>query len=540
MITDPIRQIIDSAARTGFSLRYVHTITIFILNLASQILTASDGLSLSADQRAMFDAVIYPLLSSHCFQCHGPEKRKSGMRFDAFDLNKVSLIDAEILSLARAAISHQEMSPEEADKPRSQEYFFKVGADSPETLWAYTDFDGTAANKPNKGPLKTWAPHLRDWRLGNRKLFVREMVARFSHHLALNWNLAEETTQTTEQLKQTAQYIHELDAYDHLIVAHTTPSWPVQLKTYTPLLGEQSQLRGASVQTRDVMDTHQYVLHWREESAKTGKRWVVANDEQDLGVLGTPPDPGYAGYKQTVGPTIHQFVAGLSLETGEIIWRTARPPVEARAKEFRSSYSSPLVIKVNGQSQAVVPGTQWCVAYNVKTGEEIWRLQHSKGFSLGCTPIAVDGKVIIATGYGGNDLVAIDPTGSGDVTNTHVLWRRSKGMPLMSSPIRLGELLYTVTDSGILNALRYSNGELVWQKRLGGKFSSSPFASGDRLLVGDHDGNVTVFRAADEYQELGRYELNEQIMASPIAIGDDLIMRTKMAVTRFSTQTAGK
>ncbi len=232
-----------------------------------------------------------------------------------------------------------------------------------------------------------------------------------------------------------------------------------------------------------------------------------------------------------------QFVAGLSLKTGEIIWRTPRPPVESRAKEFRSSYSSPLVIKVNGKSQAIVPGTQWCVAYDVQTGEEIWCLKHSQepgGFSLGCTPIAVEGKVIIATGYGGNDLVAIDPTGSGDVTNTHVLWRQSKGMPLMASPISVGDLLYTITDSGILHALSHSDGELVWRQRLGGKYSSSPFASGDRLMVGDHDGNITVFRGADEFQELARYELKEQIMASPIPIGDDLILRTKRAVYRFS------
>ncbi len=231
-----------------------------------------------------------------------------------------------------------------------------------------------------------------------------------------------------------------------------------------------------------------------------------------------------------------QYVAGLSLQTGEEIWRTSRPPVEARAKEFRSSYSSPLIVTVDGKSQAVVPGTQWCIAYDVQTGSEIWRLQHSKGFSLGCTPIFVDNKVIIATGYGGNELVAIDPTGSGDVTTTHVLWRQSKGMPLMSSPIRLGDRLYTVTDTGILHALNHADGELVWRERLGGKFSSSPFASGDRILVGDHDGHVTVFRAAGKYQEVARYELNEQIMASPLAINDDLILRTKLAVYRFSKE----
>ena len=230
-----------------------------------------------------------------------------------------------------------------------------------------------------------------------------------------------------------------------------------------------------------------------------------------------------------------QFVVGLSLETGETVWRTHRPLVEAKAKELRSSYSTPLIINVNGQNQAVVPGTQWCVAYDVRTGKEIWRLQHT-GFSLGCTPIEVDGKVIIATGYGGNELVAIDPKGSGDVTNSHVLWRQSKGRPLMPSPTRVGELLYTIADGGIAYALRHSDGEVVWRQRLGGKFSSSPFASGNRLLIGDHEGNVTVFRAGDEYQELARHELGEQIMASPVPIGEDLILRTDKAVYRFANR----
>lgn len=234
-----------------------------------------------------------------------------------------------------------------------------------------------------------------------------------------------------------------------------------------------------------------------------------------------------------------QFVAGLSLATGKIVWKTPRPPVDAKAKELRSSYSTPLIIEVNGKSQAIVPGTYWCIAYDVRTGQEVWRLKHGKGFSLGCTPIFVNGKVIIATGYGGNELVAIDPTGSGDITDTHVLWRQSKGMPLMASPTCLGDILYTVTDTGIIHAIHHADGEVVWRERLGGKFSSSLFASGDRLLIGDHSGTVTVFRASTKYEAIARYELGEQIMACPIPIGDDLILRTKAAVYRFTEKTHG-
>ena len=49
----------------------------------------------------------------------------------------------------------------------SNKYFLKVGADSPETLLAYADFDGTIASKEKRGPLKTWAPHIQDWRPGD-------------------------------------------------------------------------------------------------------------------------------------------------------------------------------------------------------------------------------------------------------------------------------------------------------------------------------------------------------------------------------------
>jgi hypothetical protein len=93
-----------------------------------------------------------------------------------------------------------------------------------------------------------------------------------------------------------------------------------------------------------------------------------------------------------------------------------------------------------------------------------------------------------------------------------------------------------ITDKGIAHALSAKDGELIWRERLGGNFAPSPFASGDRILVGDQSGNVTVFRAGQKYEELGRYSLNERIMASPVPIGDDLIIRTEDALYRFSGQ----
>lgn len=290
----------------------------------------------------------------------------------------------------------------------SGEYFLKAGADAPETLLAYHDFDGTVAHRADV-PLKTWQPHVGDWRrrdptwqngkgkgligainylhakgmnafsfltynaggdgdnvwpfvsrdakmhydvskldqwgivfdygtrLGmflhfklsesensgardqddvamdegetgpERKLYLREMIARYGHALALNWNLGEENTQTVPQMRDMAQFIADTDPYDHLIVVHTRGHWEGHQKVYPELLGDQSALTGVSMQTRYIEDTHAFTRHWIAESAKAKRPWVVSNDEQDIGATGVPPDPGYTDYVQVKGPTIDEI-----------------------------------------------------------------------------------------------------------------------------------------------------------------------------------------------------------------------------------------
>lgn len=142
-----------------------------------------------------------------------------------------------------------------------------------------------------------------------RKLYLRELIARYGYHLALNWNLGEENTQSPKQQRNMAEYIHETDPYDHLIVIHSFPSQ--QVKVYPPLLGNQSLIRGASTQN-PWHKTHERSLHWIRESAKTGVAWVVPNDEQNPAGLGVPPDPGYKGFsgntkKDGSGYTLHDI-----------------------------------------------------------------------------------------------------------------------------------------------------------------------------------------------------------------------------------------
>lgn len=131
-----------------------------------------------------------------------------------------------------------------------------------------------------------------------RKLYCREMVARFGHGLALNWNLGEENTQSTEQQRNMAAYIKAVDPYDHPIVIHTYPNQ--QEKVYRPLLGDKSVLTGVSLQN-PWNQVHKRTLQWIRESEAAGKPWVVANDEQNPAALGVPPDEGYKGFDGWAG-----------------------------------------------------------------------------------------------------------------------------------------------------------------------------------------------------------------------------------------------
>ena len=135
-----------------------------------------------------------------------------------------------------------------------------------------------------------------------RKLYYRELVARFSHHQALVWNLGEENgwddrkRETTseagravshEQRKAFASSIRRLDPHDHPIVVHTLPGRYEEI--YRPLLGHPA-LEGPSLQVHLGPEIHRQTIHWIDESAKAGRSWVVTLDEIGPANTGVKPD----------------------------------------------------------------------------------------------------------------------------------------------------------------------------------------------------------------------------------------------------------
>jgi hypothetical protein len=120
----------------------------------------------------------------------------------------------------------------------------------------------------------------------HRKLYYRELIARFAHHLAIEWNLGEENTNTHQQRLDFAGFIRWHDPYDHPIVVHTFPGQYEMV--YKPLLNFED-FEGPSLQMGDVNRAHLETLKWVKAS-NSGRKWVVCVDEIGPADTGVMPD----------------------------------------------------------------------------------------------------------------------------------------------------------------------------------------------------------------------------------------------------------
>ncbi len=180
-----------------------------------------------------------------------------------------------------------------------------------------------------------------------RKLYYRELIARFGHHLALNWNLGEENDLYDElgdvsnsRLIAYSNYINTIDPYNHPITVHSFPD--AQDELYTPLLGGGNQLTGPSIQTL-LDDTHKDVKKWVTESRNAGKPWAVANDEQGNAQTGVAADANYTGNTGSItdnrNEVRYQALWGTLLAGGygvEYYFGYSTGETDLNAQDFRS------------------------------------------------------------------------------------------------------------------------------------------------------------------------------------------------------------
>jgi outer membrane protein assembly factor BamB len=146
--------------------------------------------------------------------------------------------------------------------------------------------------------------------------------------------------------------------------------------------------------------------------------------------------------------------------------------------------------------------------------------------------------VIYNHDYDNPELMAVRLGGTGDVTESHVAWRRKRGAPSTPSPLLVGEDLYCVSDDGIATCVHARSGEQHWMERLGGNFSASPIYAGGRVLFLDETGRATWIEAAREFREVQTNSIPGRTLATPAFADGAMFLRTDEHLYRIEERTA--
>jgi len=202
------------------------------------------------------------------------------------------------------------------------------------------------------------------------------------------------------------------------------------------------------------------------------------------------------------------YVVALDKNTGKVRWKTQR------REPYDQSYTTPLIIQVNGRDQVVSIGAFRAASYDPLTGKEIWRVRYGDGFSNVPRPVFSHGLVFIGTGFQEPSMLAVRPTGTGDVTGTHIAYTIERGAPFTPSPIIVGDEFYMVSDIGVASCLDVATGKVHWQQRVPGNYSASPVFADNRIYFLSEEGVATVIAPGKEFRRLAANSLEGTTFAS--------------------------
>jgi outer membrane protein assembly factor BamB len=281
------------------------------------------------------------------------------------------------------------------------------------------------------------------------------------------------------------------------------------------------------------------------------------------------------------------------LGTGKKAWETARP-------DAYGSFGTPIVWQNDAVEEIVVPGSLRLKGYALKTGKEDWMVDGVTAYAC-TTPVAGDGLLYFAAWSDGkaddpmpswekfleehdknkdgvvtldefdepsrdyyrgydvnrdgkidktdwdwfkttlakseNVLVAVKPGGTGNISQTHVAWKATRGLPYIASPLLYDGRIYFVKNGGMLSSLDAKTGKTYYlQERLDapGNYYSSPVAADGRIYLASVTGKITVVKAGGDKPEiLHQAEFGERIYASPAIAEDKLYLRTRSTLYAF-------
>ncbi len=220
------------------------------------------------------------------------------------------------------------------------------------------------------------------------------------------------------------------------------------------------------------------------------------------------------------------FIAAYDLKTGKQVWKTLRG-------DELPGWSTPAVYEGKTRAELVTNGTKAIRGYDPQTGKELWRLTPNSEITTP-TPLFAHDLIYVTSGYRPiQPIYAIRPGATGDITlkegkesSEFIAWSKARGGPYMTTPIIYGDLLYTLSNQGVVAAYNATSGERVYQQRIadrGGAFTASPVGSDGKIYLSSEDGEIFVFKAGPKHELLSVNPMGEVLMATP-AISDGMLI----------------
>ena len=212
------------------------------------------------------------------------------------------------------------------------------------------------------------------------------------------------------------------------------------------------------------------------------------------------------------------YIVGLRQSDGATVWKTAR-------ENKTRSYCTPIVRTFGGRTQLILSGSKSVCAYDPRTGARIWNIDGPTEQFV--ASMVDDGKLLFMTaGFPERHILAIRPEGTGNVTDTHIVWRSKENCAYVPSPVICNGYFLVVADNGIASCFRAADGERMWKERLGPGHSASLLTAGGLVYFTSDRGTTTVVRPGPVFEKVAVNDLGEDSFASPAAADGKLYLRT--------------
>jgi len=239
-----------------------------------------------------------------------------------------------------------------------------------------------------------------------------------------------------------------------------------------------------------------------------------------------------------------QYLIALNKRTGQTVWKTERPTAvyEPLVPIGKKAYTTPIIVNVNGKNLLISNGSAVCCAYNPETGEEVWCVVEGEDSTI-AMPLAENGIVYFYPGFISPaegekvaELLAVNPDGKGDITQTNILWKFKSPILQLLTPLIKNGLIYTIDTRNVLYCLDAKTGVEVYSKKLKQKYNSSPIYANGNIYFTSVKGETMVLKAGRELQIIAENKLPGEVYATPAIARNSIFFRTDSKLYRIGTK----